>query len=49
MKTFRVAFEELSEVFIDAENVDEAREKFLEGQYNNPQFLGINMIDIEQE
>ena len=48
MKNFRVSFEELYEVFIEAENADKARQKFYECEYDDVQNLAINFIDADE-
>lgn len=47
MKEFRVTFEELHETYIEAENYDEARRKFIEGEYDNTNLLACNFIEAE--
>lgn len=48
MTEYRVTFEELYEVFIEAENADEATEKFMLGEYDNVQNLATNFIEAEE-
>ncbi len=48
MKTYIVYFEEMYKVYIEAENEDEAKERFYDGIYDNVHNLAINMIDIEE-
>lgn len=50
MKTYRVAFEELYETYIEAESKNEARKKFDNGRYGSSlNCLAISMIDITEE
>ena len=48
MTEYRVTFEELYEVFIEAENADKARQKFYDCEYDNVQNLAINFIQAEE-
>jgi hypothetical protein len=48
MKTFRITFEELNEVYIEAETLKQARNMFYDGEYDRTEHLATNMIDIEE-
>ena len=48
MTEYRVTFEELYEVFIKAKDADEAKQKFMECEYDNVQNLAINFIDADE-
>jgi len=48
MKTYRIAFEELNQIYIEAKNDIEARRKFIDAEYDNPEYIATNMIEVEE-
>lgn len=46
MKTYTIYFEEAYKVNIEAKNAEQAREKFMTGEYDNPEYLEITGYDI---
>ena len=47
MNTYKIYFEEAFDVIIEAKDEDEAREKFMQGEYENkPNYREITGFDI---
>lgn len=49
MKTYTIYFDEAYRIKIKAKNRDEAQEKFMTGEYDNPEYLEITGFDIFEE
>lgn len=49
MKEYTIYFEESYKVNIEAKSSDEARDKFLDGLYDNPKYLEITNIDVIEQ
>lgn len=49
MKTYTIYFEEVYKIQIDAKNEKQAREKFMTGEYDNPEYLEITGYEIIKE
>lgn len=46
MKTYTIYFEEAYKINIEANNEKEAKEKFMTGEYDNPEYLEITGYEV---
>lgn len=49
MKTYTIYFEEAYKINIEAKNEKEAKEKFMTGEYDNPEYLEITGYEVIKE
>lgn len=49
MKTYTIYFDESYKVEIKAKNSKEAREKFMNAEYDNPEYLEISGYDVVEK
>lgn len=49
MGLYTIYFSELNEITIEADNEKQATEMFYRAEYDNPQYISTNIVEVEEE